>query len=58
MVYMCQMMSWQEKFNQQVSKIVELDAQLVKHKEANAKLKASLKDIKERRLAKIIEITL
>ena len=41
-----------------MSKIAHLDAQVVKHKEANAKLEASLKEIDERRMAEIAELLL
>ena len=37
---------------------MELDAQVVKRKEANAKLEASLKEIKERRVTEIAELLL
>ena len=56
--YTCQMANWQEKFNLHASKIVELDAQVVKQKEANAKLEASLKEIEEMRVAEIAELLL
>ena len=57
-VYTCQMAGWQEKFNQQASKIAELDAQVVKEKEMGAKLEASLKEIEERRITEIAELLL
>ena len=50
MAYTCQMANWQKKFNLQASKIVEMDAQVGKQKEVNAKLKASLKKMKERKM--------
>ena len=52
------MANWQEKFNLQASKIVELDTQVGKQKELNAKLEASLKEIEERRLTEIAELLL
>ena len=57
-VYTCQMAGWQEKFNQQASKIAELDAQVVKEKEMGAKLEASLKEIEERRMTELAELLL
>ena len=38
MTYTCQMANWQEKFNLQASKIVELDAQIGKQKDVKDKL--------------------
>ena len=54
--YTCQITNWQEKFNLQAFKIVELDAQIGKQKEENAKLEASLKEIEERRMCEIAEL--